>query len=219
MRESEDIFGRDAFAEQIIVSRETLEKFDAYADLLRIWNERFNLVASSTLEQIWLRHFFDSAQLFPLLPTGAFRLIDMGSGAGFPGLVLALLGVPDVHLVESIGKKADFLRLAAKELDLPQVTVHQARIETLHDLKAEIITARALKALPDLLGWARPHLEPRGTLFFLKGKKAEAELTEAAKWWRFACDKIPSRSDSSGVILKISKLENAASHDRRIRRR
>lgn len=204
---------RGRFFELVSVPRETGEKLERYATLLQEWNERFNLVAASTLPHVWTRHFLDSAQLMVRIPASARVLADLGSGAGFPGLVLAILGVPEVHLVESIGKKAVFLRAVVEELGL-NVTVHQARIEGLRGLKADVVTARALKALPQLLSLAHPLTRKRTICLFLKGQQADVELTEARKYWTFASEKHESLSDPSGTVLKISDLEPKPRHER-----
>lgn len=200
------------------VSHEAWAKFESYAALLKEWNEKFNLVASSTLPQLWQRHFMDSAQLFPLLPAHTRCLVDLGSGAGFPGLVLSIMGVPEVHLIESIGKKATFLRAVVQELGLKAV-VHQARIESVRDLQADVVTARALTALPTLLSLAKPFMTKESVGLFLKGEKAEAELTQAHKYWTFVCNKNQSLSDPSGVVLQISELKVLQAHDPKQRNR
>lgn len=188
------------------VSHEAWGVLERYAALLSEWNEKFNLVASSTLPHLWRRHMLDSAQLFPLLPKGTRRLVDLGSGAGFPALVLAIMGVPEVHVIESTGKKAKFLSVVSEELGL-NVIVHQARIESVRDLEADVVTARAVTSLPLLLSLAKPFMGRASCALFLKGEKADAELTEAAKYWTFSCEKTPSLSDPSGVVLKINELK------------
>jgi len=193
-------------------SHEAVQKLKAYEQLLREWNAKFNLIAPSTVPQIWQRHFQDSAQLWPLLPPTTKRLVDLGSGAGFPGLVLAIMGVPEVHLIESTGKKARFLETVATELGLC-VTVHNERIEAVSGLKADVVTARALTALPDLFKLARPFLGKESVALFLKGEKAEGELTQAHKYWTFECVKTPSATSPSGVILQIRALKAQRPHD------
>src|SRR5437660_9171448 len=130
------------FAAATGVSRETLPRLDAYAELLRRWSPRINLVAASTLDDLWRRHFLDSAQLLPLIPAAARNLVDLGSGAGFPGLVLAILGVPGVELVEADARKCAFLREAARTAGAT-VRIHQARIDSLPARAFDVITARA----------------------------------------------------------------------------
>lgn len=188
------------------VPRETREKLERYAALLIEWNQKINLVAASTLPALWQRHFEDSAQLLSFLPPGSHRLVDLGSGAGFPGMVLAIMGRADVHLIESIGKKARFLSTVAAEL-APNVTVHNERIEKIKTLKADVVTARALTALPELLSLAKPFMGKDSLALFLKGEKADAELTEARKYWTFSVEKKESQTDPSGTILCLRDLK------------
>ncbi|MDD3182925.1 MAG: 16S rRNA (guanine(527)-N(7))-methyltransferase RsmG [Alphaproteobacteria bacterium] len=188
------------------VSHEAQRMLMRYAALLVEWNEKFNLVAASTLPHLWRRHMLDSAQLFPLLPKGTRRLVDLGSGAGFPALVLSIMGVPEVHVIESIGKKANFLSAVVKDLGLNAI-VHHARIESVRELEADVVTARAVTSLPILLSLAKPFMGRNSCALLLKGEKADAELTEAAKYWTFTCDKTPSLSDPSGLVLKINELK------------
>jgi len=132
------------------VSRETRERLNTYAELLRKWQRSINLVGPKTLDDLWNRHFVDSAQLLPLIPPTARVLVDFGSGAGFPGLVLAILGMAEVHLIESDQRKATFLREVARATGTP-VTVHAKRIEQVTPFPADIVSARALAPLGDLL--------------------------------------------------------------------
>jgi 16S rRNA (guanine527-N7)-methyltransferase len=197
---------REEFKKLTNVSRETFLKFEQYEKLLIEWNEKFNLVGESTLSQIWKRHFLDSAQLMNYIPAESKTLIDLGSGAGFPGLVLSLLGLPEVHLVESIGKKANFLRAVANELQLHAV-IHHERIENIKDKKFDVITARALKSLSQLLSLSKPLMKQNTTALFLKGSKLNMELTESTKCWKFVSETFQSQSDHSGYVLKITNLE------------
>ena len=195
-----------------LVSYETKkERLEHYAARLVEWNEKFNLVAPSTIPQMWARHFLDSAQLWTHLPAKTQRLVDLGSGAGFPGLVLAILGVPEVHLIESTGKKARFLSLIAEELQL-NVTVHAARAEGIKGLKADVVTARAVAALRALLSLANPFMTENSMAVFLKGETVQAELTEARKYWTFSCEPKPSLTSASGTVLTISKLKGRPPH-------
>lgn len=199
-------FGSAAFLKETGVSRETLEKIELYHRLLHKWSVAINLVGRDTLPETWQRHFFDSAQLWPHLAAGPVgRLVDMGSGAGFPGMVLAMMGWRDVHLIESDGKKAAFLSAVSRETGTP-VTLHNKRVEELSPLSAQWITARALAPLAKLLDYALPHLKEGGACLFLKGRTAEAEVAEAEKTWRFACRATPSRSDGEGRILHLSGI-------------
>ncbi len=194
------------------VSRETLERLETYAGLLGKWNKAINLVGPDTLPDLWRRHLLDSAQLLPLLPPVPAgrprRLADLGSGAGFPGLVLAILGAGEIHLVESDQRKAQFLREVSRET-AAGAQVHQARIEELSPLCADCVTARALAPLDRLLDYADRHLAPGGTALLLKGRGVAAELTQAARRWSMALEHHPSRSDPAGTILRIVNLAAA----------
>ncbi|MDH5411490.1 MAG: 16S rRNA (guanine(527)-N(7))-methyltransferase RsmG, partial [Alphaproteobacteria bacterium] len=181
----------DQFAGQADVSRETLARLKRYAEMLEKWNQRINLVGRGTVEDLWRRHMLDSAQLLPLIPPDTGSVADLGSGAGFPGLVLAICGVKNVHLIEADRKKCAFLREVARETDTP-VTIHNKRIEEIESFQADIVTSRALAPLPKLLDMAAPFTKKHSILLFLKGRSADGELTEAAKEWNMRVDQIPS---------------------------
>jgi len=187
------------------VSRETVARFETYAALLQKWQRRINLVASSTLADIWERHFLDSAQLFALLPEQTETLVDLGSGAGFPGMVLAMMGVPDVHLVESDQRKAAFLREVARVADV-SLTIHACRIESVPPLVADVVTARALAGLPQLLEMAAPFITRKTLCLFPKGQNVEAELTEAHKMWFIQVSRYPSITDPHAVVLALREV-------------
>jgi len=198
------------FADSYGVSRETIHKLSTYQKLLIEWNEKFNLVAASTLPHIWTRHFSDSAQLMRFISESATTVADMGAGAGFPGLVLAIMAQElktpfHLYAIEGTGKKADFLQAVVDELKL-KVTVRRERIESIRDLKADIITARALKALPELLKYANYLMHKDTICLFLKGKNVEEELTQARKYWIFKEETHPSRSDDSGRVLVLTDI-------------
>lgn len=195
----------EEFQAKAAVSRETMDRLRAYADLLVRWQTRINLVGPDTIPKLWQRHFLDSAQVFPILPQPIHRLVDMGCGAGFPGMVLAILGVPEVHLIESDARKCAFLREVARVTDT-RVVIHNARIEQVTPLCADVVTARALASLDKLLGWAERHLLPEGHCVFLKGRGVEDELTLAAKEWNISCERFPSQSDPSGTILHLKEV-------------
>src|SRR5690349_5193773 len=201
---------RDSASDAVLasVSRETRERLDAYAALLRKWQPTINLVGPRTLGDLWTRHFVDSAQLFPLIPSEARVLVDLGSGAGFPGLVLAILGVPEVHLIESDQRKATFLREAARATQAP-VTVHAKRIEQVSPFPADVVSARALAPLTDLLALASPFLTPDAVCIFPKGQQASDELTAAAKTWNIKVDRIQSITDPGATILRVSEVSHA----------
>jgi 16S rRNA (guanine527-N7)-methyltransferase len=202
----------EQFASAAGVSRETLAALTRYAELLAKWQTAINLVSASSLGDLWRRHMLDSAQLWRHLPAGAKTLADLGSGAGFPGLVLAIMGFPECHLVESDARKAAFLREAARAAGLGpgRVTIHNERAETLAPLGADVVTARALAPLGDLLELAARHLRPGGVGIFLKGENIDTELTSAKKRWKFELQKYPSISHPSGVVLRIGSIERSA---------
>jgi len=200
---------REAFAAIADVSRETSERLERYADLLVRWQRRINLVSAESLGDLWRRHMLDSAQLVRLLPPATRSLADIGSGAGFPGLVLAVLGVPEVHLIESDGRKCTFLAEAARAAGLvagPHLTIHRARVEQIDGLQVDVVTARACAPLSKLLGYAEPMLRADSVCLFLKGGRAEEELTEAGKTWSMVVERFPSLTDPTGTILRISQV-------------
>ena len=198
-------FTFEDFQSRANVSRETLDKLQVYADLLLKWQASVNLVGPGTVPEIWHRHFYDSAQLFPYL-TSDGPVIDMGSGAGFPGLVLAAMGRPNVILIESNGKKCSFLRDVKRQLSL-DVTICQARIGACGYLpRAQYVVSRALAPLDMLLLYAHPLLADDGTCVFFKGRSFETELTSVKKNWTMMCNSYPSETDPQGVILTIGGL-------------
>jgi 16S rRNA (guanine527-N7)-methyltransferase len=204
--ESTSTYGPLDFSRDSGVARETLRLLTIYVDLLIEWNERVNLVAPSTLPDVWRRHVWDSAQLIPMIPRETKIIVDIGSGAGFPGLVLAImLGGPTVHLIESTQKKCRFLEAVAAATGAP-VEVHWARAEDVKGLKADVITARAVAPLDRLLALAHPFFGPATIGLFLKGRSLNDELTGATKSWRLESTPIPSRSDPSGVVLRVTGL-------------
>lgn len=193
---------------ELRVSRETLDRFESFGELLKRWQAKINLVGQGTLADMWRVHFLDSAQLWPLAPKGAKKWLDMGSGAGFPGLVLAILGAPEMHLVESNQKKAAFLREAAR-ITATNVVVHDERIENLAPFPADVITSRALAKLDTLLQWAQPFAHGQTVALFLKGQDVDVELTETSKSWIIDVNRHHSGSDSRGVILRIKDFGHA----------
>ena len=165
----------EALARQIDVSRETMDRLAAYVALVEKWQQRVNLVSASTLPDIWMRHIWDSAQLAPLVPAGTGRILDVGSGAGFPGLVLAALCDAELNLVESDQKKAVCLQTVIRETGIRAI-VHNRRIESLPPIGADIVTARALASLERLFELLEAQLGPGTRCLFLKGARVEAEL-------------------------------------------
>jgi 16S rRNA (guanine527-N7)-methyltransferase len=205
MSQSEAESGLQALESVVDVSRETGERLRCYADLLVRWQGRINLIGPATLPDLWQRHFLDSAQLLPLLPEPTRSLVDLGSGAGFPGLVLAILGVPQVHLVESDQRKVAFLRAVIAATGV-SATIHPARIKDLAPFTADIVTARALAPLADLLPLALPFLHASSVCVFPKGRTADQELTLAGQHWRFDLERFPSCTDSAATILRLRAL-------------
>lgn len=196
-------FGPEEFRRATDVSRETIQRLSLYAELLRRWQARINLVAPSTLDTVWHRHFLDSAQLVPLLPPDAAALTDLGSGAGFPGLVLKILR-PDlaVTLIDSDQRKAAFLAEVARAVGLP-VTIRCERLESLTGPPSPILTARACAPLAPLLDYARPLLLTHTICLFHKGERYEEELTAARRYWTMAATVTASVTDRRGVILSL----------------
>jgi len=196
----------------INVSRETKAKLELLEHELRRWQAIKNLVGPATLDQIWDRHIVDSLQLLDLAPE-ARTWVDLGSGAGFPGLVLAIAGQERglaVHLVESNSRKCAFLRQIARLTEAP-ATVHEVRLETVIPGfvgKADVVSARALASLTQLLEWTEPMLKAGTIGLFPKGRDVESELTEARKKWTFEADILPSRTDSEARILRITSIES-----------
>ncbi len=206
-------YGAGNFVSDINVPRETLERLKRYADLLEKWQKSINLVGPNTLPDLWRRHMLDSAQLLSHVPTEAdpSRVwLDFGSGAGFPGLVIAIMTGEQVHLVESNGKKAAFLREVIRVTKAENAIVINRRIEDIAPFPADIITARAFAPLDRLLKYAAPFWQQKTVGLFLKGQHVDEELTEAAKYWIIDADQMPSRSDAAGKILvtrSISRVD------------
>ena len=203
-------YGPDEFAAEYGVSRETLEQLKSYDAALLDWSSRHNLVARSTLPERWGRHYRDSAQLFGLIPPSAKTLVDLGSGAGFPGLVLAAMGAEEglkVKLIESIGKKAAFLQAAIEVMRLSNAEVIPQRIESITISPPDVVTARALAQLDKLLGYAHEFAGERSVLIFPNGQDVEAELTAAAKSWHMDVEKRPSVTSPGSAILVIRNLK------------
>ncbi len=185
------------------VSRGTFEKLKIYEQLLLKWQEKINLVANSTLDDLWNRHFLDSFQLLGQLPKDVSRetWLDLGSGAGFPGLVLAICSLANIHLIESDQRKCAFLRDVSRETSA-QVMIHNQRIESVN-LKADVISSRAFADLAKTLAISE-HLRGEKTQYLLlKPLDMALELTEATKYWYFQHELTPSQSDPRGAILRI----------------
>ena len=195
------------------VSRETFERLQAFEQLFLKWNRSINLAAPSTLDDVWRRHILDSAQLARIAPA-ATRWVDLGSGGGFPGLVLGFLlkerPGASIDLVESNRKKASFLQSVVGQFDLP-ARVLAKRIDDSYGLVSapEIVTARALAALPDLLDLAAPWLTKGARALFHKGRDYRAEVEESTHRWAFDLVEHSSMTDAEGVILEITELRPA----------
>ncbi len=201
--------GRETVLDQFGVSRESADRLDLYASLLLTWQARINLIGPSTQDDVWTRHIADALQLLPFLPEGLTRIADLGSGAGIPGLILAIARPLEVHLFESNQKKGAFLREAARQTGA-RAHIHGARIEAAAKaeaarLKVGAVTARALAPLPKLLDYAHPFLENGAIGYFHKGQDVDAELTDATKSWKMQVEKHPSLTDSRGVILVVKE--------------
>jgi len=204
----------EAFQARLAVSRETLDKFLEYAALLTKWTAAINLVSPRSLEDLWRRHFLDSAQLRAYLPEhpgpAEREILDVGAGAGFPGLVLALLGCGQVHLVESDQRKAQFLREVVR-ITGARAEVHPIRVEALDLPPVDVVTCRAFAPLPRILDltarFLRPQSEKKQPIgLFLKGRRADDELTEAGKKWRLQLERFESETDPEGSILRLKLL-------------
>jgi 16S rRNA (guanine527-N7)-methyltransferase len=194
-------------------SSEAMAALGVYETLLRKWQKQINLVGAATLKDVWGRHFLDSAQLqiFSRKASDEKRLswLDLGTGAGFPGLVLAILGEPKVFLVEKNFKKCAFLRAAIRETDA-MATVIPSRLENVAPFPVDRVTARALAPLNDILDAASLFLKPGGEVWLLKGRGAEDELTAAEKFWTFKATVFQSRTDPGGKVLRIVGLARKA---------
>ena len=193
------------------VSRETADRLDVYADLLFKWTARINLVSPATLSALWTRHFLDSAQLFGLAPEDTRTWVDLGSGGGFPGLIVAILAAEagrqvDVTLIEADQRKAAFLRTVARETGTG-VRVLSERIEVAEPQSADVVSARALAPLETLLGFVHRHIAADGVALLQKGANHGNERMIALERWRFDCETLPSKTDSDAVVMRIGGIE------------
>ena len=190
------------------VSRETQERLDIYLELLLKWSPKINLVSQDSLKDAAKRHFGDSLQVASLCPINAKTWVDLGSGGGFPGAVVAIaLGEQDIDitLIESDQRKATFLRTVSRETKTPFVVIAE-RIENVPPMKSDVISARALAPLEELLGFAERHLAPTGVAFFMKGGSWRTEVDAAQKKWRFTCEAHTSVTHPDAAILEIGGL-------------
>lgn len=202
-----DVTDAASFAAAAAASPQAVADLERYRSYLVEWNEKMNLVGPATLDVFWSRHAWDSAQILPLAPE-ALTWADLGTGAGLPGIVLAILGKGrpgfHVHLVDSLTKRCRFLSEVVDGLALP-ATVHNSRAEDL-SLTVDIVTARACAPLSRLMGYAQPYLKRGAQALFLKGQDVAAELEEARRTWDFEADVSPSLSDARGQIVRLRRL-------------
>lgn len=192
------------------VSRETIDKLKAYEALVLEWNNKFNLISKSSVSDIWHRHIEDSMQLCEYITQKDEFLYDFGSGAGFPGVVIAIIAqekFPNlkISLIESIGKKAKFLSVVNDELNL-KMDIYNDRIENLNLKKANIITSRAMASLEKLLEYSKPFCSNKTKLLFLKGEKWQEEVKEAEKKWLFKFVAQKSQTSDNGCVLQIENI-------------
>jgi len=210
---SEPDYGPAQFSADYNVSRETIERLELYVYELIRWQDKINLVGPETLEQVWRRHILDSAQLLDFIPGDARRILDMGSGAGFPGMVLAILmnNVPDleISLVESHVRKSAFLRHISAVTGVKARILNQ-RLELLKLDPVDVITSRALAPVADLLTYAAPFTSGHTRCLFLKGQNVGSELTNASKCWTITASQHPSRSESTGTVLVIKEFDRVS---------
>ena len=193
------------------VSRETFLKLKSYQQLLSEWQGKFNLISNSTLDTAWERHFLDSAQLFKFIPKNAKVMFDFGSGAGFPGLVLAIMANEKtpylkINLVEATTKKTLYLNFVKEQLGI-NVNIINDRIEKIIPQRADIITSRALASLEELFQYVYKFCSRQTVCIFPKGKKYSEEISEASKEWSFDCRIVPSEVSEEGVVLVITKIK------------
>lgn len=191
------------------VSRETMADLRAYEALVQKWSPKINLVSKSALSDLWIRHIVDSAQIWPILPESK-AYVDLGSGGGFPGIVIAIFlkhrgEESKLTMIESDRRKTVFLQTVIRELGLPAVALPE-RIESAPPQKAEVLTARALASCDKLFGYAHHHLAPDGKAYFLKGQRADEELEEARQNWDFSVKYHASKTEDNAVILEIGDL-------------
>ncbi|MEO1093009.1 MAG: 16S rRNA (guanine(527)-N(7))-methyltransferase RsmG [Pseudomonadota bacterium] len=197
---------REAVADQLDLTDDELARLDVYVALLEKWQAKLNLVGPKTLVEVWQRHVLDSAQLRPLIPESARNLVDMGSGAGFPGLVLAALGITGVTLIDSDARKCVFLREAARAMEVA-VDVRTARLERTPQAPVDVLTARALAPLGLLLRFGEGFIGPDTRCLFLKGERAHGELTEASVEWMMKVNLHPSLAHELGVVVELTHVQ------------
>ncbi|MCF8473481.1 MAG: 16S rRNA (guanine(527)-N(7))-methyltransferase RsmG [Emcibacter sp.] len=203
------VFNEADFFDVINVPRETSEKIKHYAILLEKWQKKINLVGQTTIPALWTRHFYDSFQLkalFDIPNEKNLRILDIGSGAGFPGLLLSMLDIGEFHMVESNSKKSTFMNQVIRDTGCNAV-VHNERMENLKPFHVDYITSRACASLDKLFDLARNFIHDDCICLFLKGQIAEQEIEEARKNWSFEVEKYTSLTDDLGIILKASHIK------------
>ncbi len=200
---------RATFLAECPVSRETEARLARYEDLILKRNQGLSLIAGSTEGEIWTRHFLDSAQLVKLIAHPQESVVDLGTGAGFPGLVLAIMGLPDIHLIENNMQKVAFLRAVVAELGL-RVTIHPMKVDAVRPFIAGTVTSRALKPLDQLLGMAARFLGPDTVCVFPKGRQAAEELAEAERRWRMRVERFSSVTSADSTIFRLTHIAKAA---------
>jgi len=208
--------GPDEVVKHFDVSRESFEKLKVYADLLEKWQKRINLVGPQEVSRIWSRHIADALQLIDYIPADVKCAVDLGTGPGIPGVIISAALQSQgfhVHLVESNGKKAAFLREAVREMEI-SADVHCDRIEALYEEKwvgdVQLVFARALAPLPKLMDLAAPFVEKSKKMLFLKGLDVDSELTATTKCWNIDYQKYPSRTYAGGCILSIKDFQRVS---------
>lgn len=195
----------DQFAAATGSRPDELQRLKAYLSLLEKWRRTINLVGPASMADPWRRHILDSAQLIPFIPADTGPLADIGSGAGLPGLAIAILSGRTVHLIESNARKCAFLAEVARATEAP-VKIHNLRTEAMKGFNAEVVMARAVAPLPELLELIAPILASDGVALLLKGREAARELTEATKSWKYDEEISPSRTDPHGRVVKLERI-------------
>ncbi|WP_300033033.1 16S rRNA (guanine(527)-N(7))-methyltransferase RsmG [uncultured Roseobacter sp.] len=192
------------------VSRETSDRLQGFHDLVLKWTPKINLISKSSIPFLWDRHIWDSAQVVPMVPAGD-TWVDIGSGGGFPAVVVAIFArethpARQVRMIESDQRKSAFLRTAIRELDL-NASVNVARIEAVEPQQADVVSARALADLSQLLGYAERHLKPQGTALFFKGETWQKEVEAAQESWSFSLVSHTSISNPAAAVLEIKEIK------------
>lgn len=199
----------ETFDKETSLPQGLVDDLKKYVELLVKWQKQINLVSNASLADVWNRHVLDSLQIYPLIPETARSVVDLGSGSGFPGLIVALLsktyGGPEVHLIEADSRKCVFLNEVNSQTGAGAI-IHARRVESITDLKADVVTARALAPLRKLLKLATRFENGETTYVFLKGEKAQDELTEAQKDWTMDVQRTPSRTLATATIFTLKGL-------------